>query len=118
MIYGVFFMKNSYLHYNRTYATTLIIEALSEKWQIFALYIAVLRKSCTVIFDKPYFLVVEAKQDKSNGGWGQCLAELVAIQKINNDLEQIIFGIVSNGQVWQFSKLKGDVFTKNIMVVL
>ncbi|NES05457.1 MAG: hypothetical protein F6K22_23160 [Okeania sp. SIO2F4] len=67
-----------------------------------------------IIFDKPYFLVVEAKQDKFVEGWGQCLAELVAAQKINNDLEQTIFGIVSNGQVWQFGKLKGDVFTRNI----
>ncbi|MGD1807865.1 hypothetical protein ACP6PL_20850 [Dapis sp. BLCC M126] len=67
-----------------------------------------------MIFDKPYFLVVEAKQDKFEEGWGQCLAELVAVQKINNNLEQTIFGIVSNGQVWQFGKLKGDIFTRNI----
>ena len=68
----------------------------------------------TVIFDKPYFLVVEAKQDKFVEGWGQCLAELVAVQKINQDLEQTIFGIVSNGQIWQFGKFKGDIFTRNI----
>nr|WP_293103619.1 hypothetical protein [Okeania sp. SIO2F4] len=69
----------------------------------------------TVIFDKPFFLVVEAKQDNFNEGWGQCLAELVAVQKINKDLEQTIFGIVSNGQVWQFGKFKGDIFTRNII---
>ncbi len=69
----------------------------------------------TIIFDKPYFLVVEAKQDKFEEGWGQCLAELVAVHKINNDFEQTIFGIVSNGQVWQFGQLKGDVFTRNII---
>ncbi|MGK7920815.1 MAG: hypothetical protein AB4080_12505 [Trichodesmium sp.] len=68
----------------------------------------------TVIFDKPFFLVVEAKQDKFTEGWGQCLVELVAVQKINKDLEQTIFGIVSNGQIWQFGKLKGDIFTRNI----
>ena len=66
-----------------------------------------------MIFGKPYFLVVEAKQDKFEEGWGQCLAELLAVQKINSNLEQIIFGIVSNGEVWQFGKLKGDVFTRN-----
>ncbi|MDJ0557045.1 MAG: hypothetical protein QNJ68_21900 [Microcoleaceae cyanobacterium MO_207.B10] len=68
-----------------------------------------------IIFDKPYFLVVEAKQDKFEEGWGQCLAELVAVQKINNDLEQTIFGIVSNGKFWEFGKLKRDVFTRNII---
>ncbi|NEP81717.1 MAG: hypothetical protein F6K39_28275 [Okeania sp. SIO3B3] len=31
---------------------------------------------------------------------GQCLVELVTVQKINNDLEQTIFGIVSNGNFW------------------
>ena len=67
-----------------------------------------------MIFGKPYFLVVEAKQDKFEKGWGQCLAELVAVQKINNDLEQTIFGIVCNGKLWEFGQLKGDVFTRNI----
>ena len=67
-----------------------------------------------IVFDKPYFLVVEAKQDKFEKGWGQCLAGLLAVQKINNDLEQTIFGIVSNGKFWEFGKLQGDIFTRNI----
>jgi hypothetical protein len=67
----------------------------------------------TIVFDKPYFLVVEAKQDKFEEGWGQCLAELIAVQKINNDLQQRIWGIVSNGKVWQFGQLQGDIFTRN-----
>ncbi|NEP81715.1 MAG: hypothetical protein F6K39_28265 [Okeania sp. SIO3B3] len=67
-----------------------------------------------IIFDKPYVLVVQAKQDKFEKGWGQCLAGLLAIQKINNDLEQTIFGIVSNGDFWEFGQLKGDVFTRTI----
>lgn len=28
----------------------------------------------SIIFDKPYLLVVEAKQDKFDEGWGQCIA--------------------------------------------
>lgn len=67
----------------------------------------------TIIFDKPYFLVVEAKQDKFEEGWGQCLAELVAVQKINNDLEQKIWGIVCNGKIWQFGYLQDKVFSRN-----
>jgi hypothetical protein len=58
-------------------------------------------------------LTVEAKQDKFTEGWGQCLAEMVAVQKSNQDLEQRIYGIVSNGLVWQFGNLKGDTFTQN-----
>jgi hypothetical protein len=67
----------------------------------------------TIVFDKPYFLVVEAKQDKFEEGWGQCLAEMVAVQRINDEIEKTIFGIVSNGKVWQFGKLKLNIFTRN-----
>lgn len=67
----------------------------------------------TIVFDQPYFLVVEAKQDKFEEGWGQCLAELIAVQRMNGSLEQTLFGIVSNGKIWQFSRLKADLFTRN-----
>ncbi|WP_334219923.1 MULTISPECIES: hypothetical protein [Moorena] len=39
---------------------------------------------------------------------------MIAIQKINDQSEQTIFGIVSNGQVWQFGKLKGNLYTREI----
>ncbi len=67
-----------------------------------------------VVFDKPYLLLVEAKQDKFDEGWGQCLAEMVATQKLNENPEMIVFGIVSNGKIWQFGKLKANIFTKNL----
>ena len=47
-------------------------------------------------------------------GWGQCLAELIAAQNINHAPEKTVFGIVSNGEIWEFGKLSLDVFTKNI----
>ncbi|MCP2730321.1 hypothetical protein [Limnofasciculus baicalensis] len=68
----------------------------------------------TVVFDKPYFVLVEAKKESDfSEGWGQCLAEMVAVQRINEEPEQSIFGIVSNGAMWQFGKLRGDSFTQN-----
>ncbi|MEQ9624929.1 hypothetical protein [Coleofasciculus chthonoplastes] len=68
----------------------------------------------TVVFDKPYFVVVEAKKESDfTEGWGQCLAEMVAVQKINNDPGQRIFGVVSNGAIWQFGQLIADNFTQN-----
>lgn len=67
-----------------------------------------------VVFDKPYLLLVEAKQDKFEEGWGQCLAEMVAAQKLNENPEMIVFGIVSNGKIWQFGKLQANIFTKNM----
>lgn len=67
-----------------------------------------------VVFDKPYLLLVEAKQDKFDEGWGQCLSEMVAAQRLNEDPQLTVFGIVSNGKFWQFGKLENDAFTKNI----
>lgn len=58
-------------------------------------------------------MTVEAKQDKFEEGWGQCLAEMIAVQRINDDFASDIFGIVSNGKIWQFGKLIADVFTRN-----
>ncbi len=66
-----------------------------------------------VVFDQPYFLLVEAKQDKFEEGWAQCLAEMIAAQRLNEQLPIIIFGIVSNGKVWQFGKLETNSFTRN-----
>ena len=67
-----------------------------------------------VVFDKPYLLLIEAKQDKFEEGWGQCLAEMIAAQRLNENSQLIVFGIVSNGAIWQFGKLETDRFTRNI----
>ncbi|MEH1825078.1 MAG: hypothetical protein V7L22_06880 [Nostoc sp.] len=67
-----------------------------------------------IVFDKPYFILVEAKQDNFEAGWAQCLAEMIAAQKLNDELRITIFGIVSNGDRWQFGKLKDELFTRNI----
>ncbi|WP_413173180.1 hypothetical protein [Anabaena azotica] len=66
-----------------------------------------------VVFDKPYFILVEAKQDNFETGWAQCLAEMIAAQRLNGEYQIIIFGIVSNGDRWQFGKLEREIFTRN-----
>jgi hypothetical protein len=66
-----------------------------------------------VVFDKPYFILVEAKQDDFEGGWAQCLAEMIAARGLNQEITVTIFGIVSNGDRWQFGKLENNLFTKD-----
>lgn len=66
-----------------------------------------------IVFDKPYFVLVEAKQDNFDAAWGQCLAEMVAAQRLNDLPELVIYGITSNGDRWQFGKLEGIHFTFN-----
>lgn len=65
-----------------------------------------------IVFDRPYSIVVEAKQDNFDAGWGQCLAELVAAQRLNEHPNLQVFGIVSNGTIWEFGRLKMNAFTK------
>lgn len=66
-----------------------------------------------VILEKPYVILVEAKKDNFEEGWGQCLAEMLAAQKINGDSLKRLFGIVSNGKLWEFGVLQENMFTKN-----
>ncbi len=66
------------------------------------------------ILDQPYLLVVEAKKDDFTRGWGQCLAAMLAAQKLNDRPHQTVYGITTNGQVWQFGQLHGDVFTQDL----
>jgi hypothetical protein len=61
----------------------------------------------------PLIMLVEAKKNDFEQGWGQCLAELVAAQKINDDTSFPIHGIVTDGIMWQFGRLVGDTFTRN-----
>lgn len=57
--------------------------------------------------------MVEARKDDFEGGWGQCLAALLAAQTINGNEQTILQGAVSNGEVWQFGKLSGRDFVRD-----
>jgi hypothetical protein len=62
----------------------------------------------------PLVLVAEAKQNDFVRGWGQCLAEMVAAQRLNGNKALPVYGIVTDGEIWQFGKLVDSVFTKNL----
>jgi len=66
-----------------------------------------------IILETPYVIIVEAKKDNFEEGWGQCLAELVAVQKLNQQQDTRLFGIVSNGKLWEFAQLENTIFTKH-----
>jgi hypothetical protein len=63
-----------------------------------------------IVFESPYIAVIEAKMDDFTGGWAQCALEMLAIQKINNKPDLPVFGIVTNGETWQFGQLNGSDF--------
>jgi len=70
----------------------------------------------------PLLCAVEAKRDDFERGRAQCLAEMVACRDNNrqagHDLDAV-FGIVSNGQVWQFYKLvqTGEVYETDLLAL-
>jgi hypothetical protein len=66
-----------------------------------------------IVFDKPYCVLVEAKLDNFDAGWGQCLAEMIAAERLNDEFDVTVFGIVSNGDIWQFGKLEKNTFAQN-----
>ena len=67
-----------------------------------------------MIFDPPYILlVVEAKEDDFIRGWGQCLAAMLAAQKLNPSTAPTLFGASTNGRAWEFGRLRGAEFTQD-----
>ncbi|MCP4138237.1 MAG: hypothetical protein GY754_45160 [bacterium] len=65
------------------------------------------------VLGHPLIMIVEAKQNNFNEGWGQCLAELVAAQRLNENQSITVYGIVTDGELWQFGSLRADVFTRH-----
>lgn len=58
----------------------------------------------------PVLTVVEAKKEDIPGGFGQCLAEMVAAQRFNqlHDTSIVtIYGVVTTGDRWRFMQLQG-----------
>jgi hypothetical protein len=56
----------------------------------------------------PVVTLVEAKNENIKSGLGQCIAEMVAAQRFNQQQEtpiDAIYGAVTTGMIWKFLKL-------------
>lgn len=60
----------------------------------------------------PYLLVMEAKLDDFERAWGQCLAQMLAAQRLNNAPDLPVYGITTNSKTWEFGMLLGNEFTQ------
>ncbi len=59
----------------------------------------------------PLLVLVEAKRNIVEEGLGQCAAEMVAAQRVNQEEPQgprIVYGCVTTGEIWQFLRLTGQ----------
>ena len=74
-------------------------------------YIFALPKRGRMRFKPPIACLGEAKRDDFIQGWGQTSAEMVAAQIANKNTKTPIYGLVTNGKLWEFGKLEGNLFT-------
>ena len=62
--------------------------------------------------EAPAIVLVEAKRDSLNSGLGQCMAEMIAAQRFNQDLDvPTIYGATTSGTAWRFLKLDNKTIT-------
>jgi hypothetical protein len=64
--------------------------------------------------EAPTIVVVEAKKADLKLGLGQCIAEMVAMQRFNEAAGQpikIVYGCVTSGTQWRFLKLEAQAVT-------
>ena len=71
-----------------------------------------------ILISAPVAVIVEAKKDDLNAGLGQCIAEMVAAQRFNQQQEHPIFniyGAVTTGSLWRFLKLEAQNVTIDLI---
>jgi len=62
----------------------------------------------TLEIESPVVTIVEAKNESTTVGLGQCIAEMVAAQRFNQARDRMvesIYGAVTTGRVWRFLQL-------------
>lgn len=67
-----------------------------------------------LLIEAPAIVIVEAKKENLKGGWGQCIAEMVAAQQFNAAKGHpipTIYGSVTSGNLWTFLKLEEQTVT-------
>jgi hypothetical protein len=107
-------LKEIWKHYDQVLLLwSHVALKVGEEFEGFPDYLFTKRTPLGLVRDKPYLLVVEAKKDDFEGGWGQCLAAMLAAQIINGDMPISLQGMVSNGEVWQFGQLRGHDFVRD-----
>ncbi len=64
------------------------------------------------MINAPILALVEAKKGILRDGWGQCIAEMVAAKKFNDNRGKsvkYIYGIVTSGSLWHFFQMQEDI---------
>jgi hypothetical protein len=71
-----------------------------------------------LFIEAPAVVVVEAEREDLNSGLGQCVAEMIAVQRFNEQNHQtlaVIYGTVTTGDRWKFLKLEAQTVTIGLL---
>lgn len=71
-----------------------------------------------LFIEAPAVVVVEAKREDLNSGLGQCVAEMIAVQRFNEQSDRtipVIYGTVTTGDRWKFLKLENQAVTIGLL---
>ena len=75
------------------------------------------RSPLQLVVTAPVIAIAEAKNVDLRGGFGQCIAAMVAAREFNADAT-VIHGVVTTGSEWQFATLAGSDLTFDTRVYL
>lgn len=67
-----------------------------------------------LFIEAPALVVVEAKREDLNAGLGQCIAEMIAVQRFNEQNQKqvpLVYGAVTTGDRWKFLQIKNQTVT-------
>lgn len=70
-----------------------------------------------VEIEAPVIMVAEAKKEDLNAGVAQCIAEMIAAQRFNQQRERPlphIYGVLTSGTDWRFLQLEGSAVTLDL----
>ncbi|WP_375500373.1 hypothetical protein [uncultured Nostoc sp.] len=98
-----------------TNAYAEVTNAFAEVTNAFAFIIT--KSPEILILTAPVIIVVKAKKENINAGFGQCAAEMVAAQIFNQQAPteiKTIYGAVTTGSIWQFLKLEEQILSINL----
>jgi hypothetical protein len=72
------------------------------------------RNPNALIIEAPIFCMIEAERNDIMGGLGQCIAQMIGAQRLNEQdgvHYPMIYGCVTTGKAWQFLKMEGNLVT-------
>ena len=68
------------------------------------------RSPSNTVIEAPVLCIVEAKKENVPGGYGQCMATMVAAARFNRENNEpipTVYGAVTTGDIWKFLTLTG-----------